>query len=111
MWAKPTEHQLSEIPKLYEQEKIPLQDQIVHGHYFIGGTDWYVTEFDGKDIFFGYAILNGDYFNAEWGYFSFGELKSLKVAFMEVDFDQHWKKRPAKEVDKIAQGMGWEVSV
>ncbi len=32
-----------------------------------------------KIFFFGYAILNGDIQNAEWGYISFSELKEIKV--------------------------------
>ena len=38
---------------------------------FTGGCDWYITEFDGDDLFFGFAILNSDYEMAEWGYISF----------------------------------------
>ena len=26
-------------------------------HFFIGGCDWYITEHDGDDLFWGYAIL------------------------------------------------------
>jgi hypothetical protein len=39
-----------------------------------GGTDFYVLEFDGSDTFFGYMILNGDYWNSEYGYQSRSEL-------------------------------------
>ncbi len=47
-------------------------------HFFIGNCHWYIAEYDGEDIFFGYAILNGDIQNAEWGYISFSELKEIK---------------------------------
>lgn len=59
--------------------KYPLQDKLIYRHFFIGGRAWYVAEFDGDDLFFGYVILNGDYQGAEWGYFSFSELKEIKV--------------------------------
>jgi len=36
-------------------------------HYFYGGTDIYICEYDGEDLLFGYTILNGDLHNAEWG--------------------------------------------
>jgi hypothetical protein len=29
-------------------------------HYFFGGADMYICEFDGKDEMFGFTILNGD---------------------------------------------------
>ena len=30
-------------------------------HFFIGGCDWYVAEYDGDDLFWGYVILNNDH--------------------------------------------------
>lgn len=103
MWSKPTKQDLSQIPPLYSDEEAELKNRIIHAHFFLGGCDWYVIEFDGNDLFFGFAILNDDYQMAEWGYFSLSDLSSLKYAFMEVDFDAHWKKRPAKEVDRIVK--------
>jgi hypothetical protein len=79
MWNTPTTDRLSKIPRLYETEHIPLQDKLIHLHFFIGGCDWYIAEFDGEDLFWGFAILNDDFQNAEWGYISFSELKSIKV--------------------------------
>ena len=109
MWNIPDERQLYEVPKMYETESIPPEEKIVHLHFFIGGCDWYVCEYDGVDTFFGYAILNSNYLNAEWGYVNFDELQSVKIGFMEIDCDLFWNKRPAKEVDKIAKRCGWEV--
>lgn len=63
--------------------------------------DWYISEFDGNDLFFGYTVLNGDIQNGEWGYISFSELKSIKVCFAEIDCDLHWKIVPAREVPLI----------
>jgi hypothetical protein len=56
-----------------------LQKKLIHLHFFIGGCDCYIAEYDGEDIFWGFAILNGDFQNAEWGYISFSELKSIRV--------------------------------
>ncbi|MDA3822212.1 MAG: hypothetical protein PF450_06320 [Bacteroidales bacterium] len=69
----------------------------------MGGCDWYIIEYDGDDIFFGYAILNGDLDNAEWGYISFQELKSLKISFMEIDceLEEFWTIKPASQIDNI----------
>ncbi len=60
MWNGPTPYQLSKIPKLYLTENVPLKDKLILLHFFIGSCDWFVSEFDGEDLFFGYAILNSD---------------------------------------------------
>jgi hypothetical protein len=103
MWNKPTKDELAKIPKLYETENIPLKDKIIHMHFFIGGCDWYIAEYDGDDLFWGYAILNGDTENAEWGYISLKELKDLNVCGIEVDRNLYWKIRPAREIPKITK--------
>ena len=106
MWNEPSPERLARIPRLYETEHIPAEDKTIQLHFFIGGCDWYVAEYDGHDLFYGYAILNGDHLNAEWGYFSFAELKAVKVGFIEVDceLEQYWRVRPASEVEKIQMG-------
>lgn len=104
MWNEPTKTQLARIPGLYETESIPLKDKIIHMHFFILGCDWYIAEYDGNGLFWGYAILNQDHENAEWGYISLQELKELIIEpGIEVDRDIHWKPRPASEVEKITK--------
>ena len=105
MWNEPKKEQLQEIPRLYETEEIPLREKLICTHFFIGCSDWYVVEYDGQDIFWGFTILNEDFINAEWGYVPFDELKAITVAggFFEVDHDLYWKVRPAKEVKKIVK--------
>ena len=78
MWNTPSKKRLDKIPRLYEIERISLKDKIIHLHFFIGGCDWYIAEYDGGDIFFGFAILNNDEESAEWGYVCFQELRKLK---------------------------------
>jgi hypothetical protein len=104
MWNIPSKERLSKIPKLNETEHIPIKDKLVHLHFFLGGCDWYVTEYDGLDLFFGFVILNEDHFNSEWGYFSFRELKTLKVnGWLEIDCESEdiWKIRKASEIKNI----------
>lgn len=102
MWNEPNKEQLASIPRLYDTEMVPLQDKLIHLHFFIGGCDWYVAEYDGKDLFWGFSILNEDSVNAEWGYISLEELRSAKInGWMEVDCDRYWKIRKAAQVDKI----------
>ncbi len=103
MWNIPSKQRLDRIPRLYDTENQPIAEKLIYLHFFIGGCDWYIAEYDGDDIFFGYAILNGDLLNAEWGYISFSELKSVKVGFAEIDCEkeEYWKVVPAKEVPLI----------
>jgi len=104
MWNIPSKERLDRIPRLYATEEIALKDKLIYLHFFLGGCDWYAAEYDGEDIFWGYAILNGDYQNAEWGYISFGELKKIKIdGWLEVDceLEDFWKVRMASEIAKI----------
>lgn len=101
MWNEPSREQLDAIPRLYESEAVPLENKLIHLHFFIGGCDWYVAEFDGKDSLFGFAILNQDNQNAEWGYFSLSELKSLSVGWVEVDCETPWEVLPAYAIPEI----------
>ena len=108
MWNEPTIEDLSKLPKLYETEEISIKDKIVHIHLFLAGCDWYACEYDGKDLFFGYVVLNNDFEMAEWGYFSLAELKSLKAAgAFEVDRDLYWNPIQAQNVEKICEAQGW----
>lgn len=109
MWSKPTEKQLAKIPAIYSTEETPLQDKMIHMHFFLAGCDWYAAEYDPTDrIFFGFVVLNGDLDMAEWGNFSLDELMNLKVKFLEVDRDRNWKVRPAREVKQIALAQRWQ---
>ena len=108
MWNESSRERLMKIPKLHETEDTPLKEKTVHLHFFIGGCDWYIVEYDGNDTFFGYAILNNDFRMAEWGYISYSELRSIKVAgWMEIDceLEEHWNNPKAKEIEKIRRGM------
>jgi len=103
MWNTPNKQRLDQIPRLYDTEETPLADKLIYLHFFIGSCDWYITEYDGEDIFFGYAMLGGDPVNAEWGYISFSELQNIKLGFVEIDceLEEYWKIVPAKEIPSI----------
>ena len=98
MWNKPTDKQLMALPKLYSTEKIKSEDKVVKMHFFMGGADWYIVEYDPTDrIFFGYANL-GDPEMAEWGTISYDELLQLKQGFVQVDRDLHWTPKKFKDI-------------
>jgi len=102
MWNVPSKEILDKIPRLYQTEHVPLKDKQIYLHFFIADCDWYIAEYDGEDLFWGYAILNGDYINAEWGYISFSELKDIKVAgYFEIDSEVNWTIKTASEIEKI----------
>ncbi len=110
MFNKPSKEQLSAIPALYQTEETPLKDKLVFLHFSIGNCDWYVSEFDGKDVFWGFAILNNDFQMSEWGYFGFEELSSIKVkGFYEIENDTSWQVRPAHQVERICKAQGWSL--
>lgn len=76
------------IPGLYETDDLPRHPLSLH--YFAGGCDWYIAEWDrAEDIFFGYAILNNDLENSEWGYASRPEIISLEIPerFLMINLD------------------------
>lgn len=91
-------------PPLYEQDGKGY-DAIVFAHYFIGTSDWLVTEYSPEeDIAFGWACLSGDRQSAELGYVSLTELEAIQIPvsletdddrivdvfFQKVERDAHW---------------------
>lgn len=101
MWNEPTDEELEKLPRLYATETIPLDEKLIQMHFFLGGCDWYVTEYNPTDrLFFGYSILN-DPVNAEWGYISYDELRSVRVHGFEVDRELHWEPTAVMEIEKI----------
>ena len=103
MWNEPSNKELCKIPTLYSTENIPLEDKLIYMHFFLGGCDCYIAEYNAMErIFFGYAILNNDLQNSEWGYISYDEIRELKTPQgFEVDRDLHWKSQKAIEIDQI----------
>ncbi len=56
------------MPNIYEQDGKGY-NAVVRIHYFVGGTDWYITEMDKiTGEMYGFTVLNGDYEMAEFGY-------------------------------------------
>jgi len=103
MWNEPTSDELHRIPRLYATRKVKAADTVIHTHFFLGGSDWYVAEYDPHQrLFYGYTILNNDLQNAEWGYISYDELRAIRIrnAF-EVDHDLHWEPQKASEIEPI----------
>jgi len=74
---------------------------LIYIHFVIGDCDWVISEYDGEDLFFGYAII-GNATLAEWGYISFTELKQIKVPpGIEVDYELFDPSLKASEIEEI----------
>jgi hypothetical protein len=91
-----------QIPKLYSQEHIKMQEKQVHCKFFFPAADWtwFITEgeTEGDDfVFFGFVIG----FEEEWGYFTLNELEHINVNGLTVERDLHFK--PGKFADVITQ--------
>lgn len=110
MWNIPEKERLDQIPRLYETEEIPLEEKVMHLHFFIGNCDWYIAEHDGEHLFWGFACLNGDLQNAEWGYVSFTELKNISVNGIEIDCEKEefWTAKSANKIPLICKAKGWK---
>ncbi len=101
MWNAPSDAALRRIPQLCATETIPAGEKMIWLHFFFGSCDWYVAEYDGEDLFFGFAVLNDDLMNAEWGYFPLSELRDITVHGFEIDCDQDWQPVPAGAIERI----------
>ena len=83
------------MAQTYEQEGKGEQATVTL-HYFIGGSDWYITEKDidgGVEQAFGYAVLNGDEDCAELGYISIQEITAYGA-----ELDLHFAPRTLADV-------------
>ncbi len=98
---------LALVPKLYETETTPTRNKVIYLHYFVGGCDWWLVEYDPAEALgFGYVCL-GDPVCAEWGLVPLDELEAVRVplrgAFdglsVVVERDLHWRPVAVQEVD------------
>lgn len=106
MWNEPSPTDLARLPRLYATEHLPWQQKAIWEHLYFGPSDWYAAEYDPSDrLFFGYAILNDDLQNSEWGYFGLDELKAISIRGFEIDRDLLWKPKPAGGIERIVRGM------
>lgn len=82
------------MPPLYAQENV--EDPIVYVKFFCPWNQWtwFATEFDGKDIFFGF--VHGDF--PEFGYFSLSELQSVRGPYgLSIERDLYFQPKPLSQ--------------
>ena len=83
------------LPPLYTTEED--SDPLVLAKFFTpwAGWTWFVTEFDGEDLFFGLVVGH----EVELGYFRLSELVSLRgPGGIGVERDVHFTRRPLSQV-------------
>ena len=85
------------VPALLAQDG-KGRDAIVYEHYFVGGCDWYITEYDPEtNVAFGWAeLLPGC---GELGYVDMTELESVLAQRMfPVERELDWQPVTLREV-------------
>ncbi len=94
-----TKEMTQRIPNLYEQEG-KGEDATAYVKFFLPGTrwTWYVTEFNTKDVFFGWVRsgISPDF--DELGYFSLSELEEANV-----ERDLYFEPKPLREIIEMGQ--------
>lgn len=96
---RPPRADLNRIPPIYAQENTPTDEQIVHLHYFLGGNDWWITEYDpATGEAFGWARVGGND-RPELGYLNLPELATVVAHTLPpwVERDLAWTPKPWKE--------------
>ncbi len=91
---------LTKIPNLYAQEEV--SDPIVYIRFFTrGNMQWFATEFDGEDTFFGVCDLNMGW--PELGYFSLSEFEEVNqnMSSPKIIIDESFKPTSLSDVKKI----------
>ena len=86
------------VPKIYTQDGKGM-NAVAYFHYFYGGSDWYITEYD-KDTNegYGYAILNGDTQMSEMGYIDLAGLTQKRSGFQQINIDQYFKPQTLNQI-------------
>jgi len=98
--------QLNKLPQLYETENIPPEDKTVHLHFTVNECNWWAIEWDRRDTFFGFVILNGWNHGSEFGYFNLSDLLEIKIGgCLEVLNNPFWIPRPIKDVGLIRESL------
>lgn len=85
-----TKELIRQFPKLYANGAKNAKDVQVIAKFFCPWAHWtwYATEFDGKDIFFGFVV--GD--EEELGYFSLSELEGIEhITGLKVEREYSFK--------------------
>jgi hypothetical protein len=96
------------LPALYATEELDEGAATYPVKFFTPWSSWtwYAREFDGEDLFFGFAVNDAHPEGAELGYFSLNELKSIKGPHgLKIERDMHWSPKTLPEIKAGHRGM------
>jgi len=101
------------LPPLYSQDGKGME-ATAYAKFFhaYGAGEWFATEFDGDDTFFGWAQHVGGYPGGEWGYFSLSEMESVEAringrviaGLQAIERDIHFSPARLCEIKEIDLG-------
>lgn len=79
------------LPALYAQDGSGM-DATAYVHYFSANMDFYATEFDGENTFFGYIVNHTHGSDGEFGYFHLSTLEECAShrVFGGIERDMHF---------------------
>jgi Protein of unknown function (DUF2958) len=95
----PPEDERRCIPGERESEDTPLDEKVIHIHYFCAAGDWWIAELwpeDGQWMAFGYAQFAAMPEMAEWGLIPLDELEQVRTmaGLIIVERDLYWTPVP-----------------
>ena len=110
MINRPTESELLKLARIKINKNTPLEERVIHMHFFLDGHDWYVSEYDPqRRTFFGYRVPNDEYHRAGWDHFSIDELYQMRGhENRRVTRNADWTPRPALKIDRIRDAYTWQ---
>ena len=64
------------MPRIGETDDVSFEGKDIWLHFFRLESDshWMAAESDGRGLYFGYVVLDGDFNNAEWRFFTTAEM-------------------------------------
>ena len=102
------------VPKLNETEDHGYQAEVVVKYFSpYTGYTFFVTEFDGDDVLFGYCLSPAGPDCDEWGYASLRELAGLVVygTVPAIERDMHYGPKKVGEAIEEVRGFNPENDV
>jgi hypothetical protein len=120
--VKDLEAQIKSLPDIYGTEKMLMSEIKKTGNknlksedfikypirFFLGQSQFFISEWNGEDEVYCYVVLNDDWQNAELGYNSLSEIKSLKMTKdfpQPIELDFYWTPKTLNQI-KAENGLG-----
>jgi len=112
MINRPNESELLKLAQNKIHKNTPLEERVMHMHFFLDGHDWYLSEYDPLSrTFFGYVVPQDQYHKAGWSRFSIDDLYQMRGhKNRRVTRNTDWIPRRAMEIDRIRDAHAWQNS-